>query len=334
KLEDEFPELTTSLLELLYPHYLAPIPSMSIAQFTLDPNQGQLTDGFTIPRHSRLISRDVRGVPCRFQTAYPVTLWPIEISTSYLTAPFGSSVKLPSGLTHVEAMLRLELKLTGKITWPELTLDQLRLCLCDDERTSYQLYELLFNHCEGVFVKEVGGNASTVLPASSIAEVGFHRDEGLLPYDARSFIGYRLLTEYFAFPQKFLFADLTQLKEITSRVTSPKMEVCILLSKADRSLETRVDPETFRLGCSPIVNLFRHHSEPIRLTQTQTEYPVIPDIRHRRAYEIYSINEVTSTDINTGAITEYLPFFACRHGRSQDLSPTYWYSKRVPSAAK
>ena len=334
KLEDEFPELTTSLLGLLYPHYLAPIPSMSIAQFTFDPSQGKLTDGFTIPRDSRLISREVRGVPCRFRTAYPVTLWPLELTTKYLTAPFGSGVKLPPGLTQVEAMLRLELRTTGGVPWPVLNLDQLRVFLGGDEKTTHQLYELIFNNCAGVFVQESGGAAATVLPADSIHEVGFGRDEGLLPYDARSFLGYRLLTEYFAFPQKFLFADFTGLRAVTARAATPKIDLCILLKKADRTLESRVDRDVMRLGCAPIVNLFSHHSEPIRLTQTQTEYHVIPDVRHRRNYEVHSIDAVTSTDLNSGATTEYQPFFACRHGRAVDLAPTYWHSKRVPSAIK
>ncbi len=334
KVEDEFPELTTSLLGLLYPHYLAPIPSMSIAQFTFDPSQGKLTDGFTIPRDSRLISREVRGVPCRFRTAYPVTLWPLELTTKYLTAPFGSGVKLPPGLTQVEAMLRLELRTTGGVPWPVLNLDQLRVFLGGDEKTTHQLYELIFNNCAGVFVQESSGAAATVLPADSIHEVGFGRDEGLLPYDARSFLGYRLLTEYFAFPQKFLFADFTGLRAVTARATTPKIDLCILLKKADRTLESRVDRDVMRLGCAPIVNLFSHHAEPIRLTQTQTEYHVIPDVRHRRDYEVHSIDAVTSTDLNNGATTEYQPFFACRHGRAVDLAPTYWHSKRVPSTIK
>ena len=334
KLDDEFPELTTSLLGLLYPHYLAPIPSLSIAQFTFDPSQGKLTDGFTIPRDSRLISREVRGVPCRFRTAYPVTLWPLELTTKYLTAPFGSGVKLPPGLTQAEAMLRLELRTTGGVPWPVLNLDQLRVFLGGDEKTTHQLYELIFNNCAGVFVQESSGAAATVLPADSIHEVGFGRDEGLLPYDARSFLGYRLLTEYFAFPQKFLFADFTGLKAVTARATTPKIDLCILLKKADRTLESRVDRDVMRLGCAPIVNLFSHHAEPIRLTQTQTEYHVIPDVRHRRDYEVHSIDAVTSTDLNNGATTEYQPFFACRHGRAVDLAPTYWHSKRVPSTIK
>ena len=334
KIEDEFPELTNSLLELLYPHYLAPFPSASIAQFHLDPSQSQLTDGYTVPRHSPLSSRHVRGVPCRFRTAYPVTLWPLQLAQSYLTAPFGTAVKLPPGLRNVEAMIRLELQVQGNVPLSGLQLDRLRVCLRDDERTAYQLYELLFNNCVGVYVREAGGGASKLLPASTIQEVGFGRDEGLLPYDARCFLGYRLLTEYFAFPQKFLFADFTGLREVVSRAKSQKIELCVLLNKADRTLESRVDPLAFRLGCTPIVNLFPQRAEPIRLTQTRTEYPVIPDIRHRRAFEVYSVDSVASTNLNTGEATDYQPYFACRHGSAGEKRLAYWYSRRTPSPLK
>src|SRR5262245_63338517 len=54
KLDDEFPEISTALLEALYPHYLAPIPSLSIVQFELDAARAQLPGGFALERHSPL----------------------------------------------------------------------------------------------------------------------------------------------------------------------------------------------------------------------------------------------------------------------------------------
>ncbi|QDT55814.1 hypothetical protein Pan44_38620 [Caulifigura coniformis] len=334
KLEDEFPELVNALMGLLYPHYLAPVPSMTIAQFTLDPSSGSSTDGFTIPRHSRLFSHSIQGVQCKFRNAYPVTLWPIELNTAYLTAPFGTQIRLPPGLGRFEAMLRLELSLTGNLTWETLNLDTLRVYLHGDEKTTHQLYESLFNNCDGVYVRDPSSQAAVLLKADSIREVGFGRDEGMLPNDARTFEGYRLITEYFAFPQKFLFADFTGLKSVISQAKGPKLDVCVLFKRADRTLEPRVDRSMLRLGCTPIVNLFSQQAEPIRLTHTTTDYHVIPDIRNRRAFEIYSIDEVTSTNLETGVITEYQPFFACRHGASEDTPASYWASKRLPSTVK
>ncbi len=45
KLDDEFPELTDAMLGVLYPHYLAPVPSMAIIQFDLDPGRSDLLSG-------------------------------------------------------------------------------------------------------------------------------------------------------------------------------------------------------------------------------------------------------------------------------------------------
>src|SRR5262245_13372538 len=63
KIDDEFPELTDALLGVLYPHYLAPVPSMSIIQFDLDAGRAQLPNGFLIDRHSRLHTQPAADLP-------------------------------------------------------------------------------------------------------------------------------------------------------------------------------------------------------------------------------------------------------------------------------
>ena len=214
KLEDEFPELTTSLLNVLYPHYLAPIPSLSIAQFLVDLEQAQLTTGYTIPRQTELETEPVRDEPCRFRTCYPVTLWPIEIRSAVL-----AQAPLPAPVTpyfdEASAVLRLGLNCPSQETsFATLGIDTLRLFLKGQPHHVHRLYELLFNNTIGVAVTRSGTPVEPFLMGpGALQQVGFDRDEGLLPYPARSFLGYRLLTEYFAFPQKFLFVDL-RLSEI------------------------------------------------------------------------------------------------------------------------
>ena len=337
KLEDQFPELTDALLSILYPHYLAPVPSMAVVQFHLDPDKGQLTGGYTIPRHSRLYSRPVGGVPCRFRTAYPTTLWPVQlVSARYQTAPFGPDVQIPAGLQNSQALIRIELQATGGASFGQLDLDRLRFFLSGDDRTVHQLYELLFNQLTGAQLRTRTGdkrNPPALLPHDALHQVGFGRDEGLLPYDHRSFLGYRLLTEYFTFPDKFLFVDVTGL----NRAAGPpadRLEILFFLKTADTSLETRVDEQTFRLGCTPVINLFSQPADPIHLSQTKIAYPVTPDVRHPRAMEIYSIDSVSSTNLATGQVTEYEPFFACRHGTRSDPRHPYWYARRTASPYK
>ena len=63
KIDDEFPEITEALLSILYPHYIRPIPSMSIVQFHVDPEQGKAPGGIRIPKLTPMFSKPVGGVP-------------------------------------------------------------------------------------------------------------------------------------------------------------------------------------------------------------------------------------------------------------------------------
>ena len=206
KLEDDFPEITDALLQVLYPHYVAPLPSFSIVQFEIDPAQGQLTGGHKIERGQMLLSQPVGGTPCRFRTCYPVMLWPLEVIAARFDAP--DRLNPPAGAA---AVIRLELKCLGGTKFSELQLDKLRFFLNAEGPLAYGLYELLFCNVCQVQVRPAGGEknpGAVVLPPGSVQAVGFGPDEGLLPYTPRSFVGYRLLQEYFAYPEKFLFFDL------------------------------------------------------------------------------------------------------------------------------
>jgi type VI secretion system protein ImpG len=155
----------------------------------------------------------------------------------------------------------------------------------------------------------------------------------MLPYSARSFPGYRLLTEYFTFPQKFLFfdIDLASAKAKSKlRTTGNQLEIFLFLSRTDRDLERILSAETFRLGCTPIVNLYAHQTEPLKLTQTEFEYRVRPDNRRPLAHEIYTIERVTASGPN-GQQIEYRPFFSMRHATPSRQPPAFWYATRRPA---
>lgn len=338
KLDDDFPEITDAMLGVLYPHYLAPVPSMGVVQFDLDPMQGQLSTGVTVERHSRLYSREVDGLPCRFQTCYPVTLWPFELASArYHTAPFRDIVSAPDRSSDSPAMLRLELRSGGAVPISKLKLDRLRFFLSGDDLTVRTLYELIFNHVTQVVFRAGNGPtdpAPIVQSADCLRMVGFERDEGLLPYNPRSFLGYRLLTEYFTFPNKFLFVDICGLDRLAGGTYRDRLEIYLFLDRNLPELETRVKTEMFRLGCSPIVNLFKQQADPIQLTQTRTEYMVVPDVRYSRAMEVYSIDRVHSTNLETQKTTEYQPFYALRHAQDASADPVYWYARRSASVRK
>jgi len=345
KIDDEFPEVTESLLNVLYPHYLAPVPSMSIVEFQLDPHQGKLTTSYTIEKETTLFSKPIQGTPCRFRTSYPVTLWPIEI----VSATLDSRDPVDTRGRWAEAELRLSMRCTNKTALSKLKvggsdpaepIERLRFYLNGEPAVVHALYELLFNNVTDVELRETEAEkrgAVTRKPASvvrlspeNITAVGFETDEGMLPYTARSFAGYRLLTEYFAFPQKFLFFDVTGLDEAARAGFGSRFDIAIRLRDVV-PLGDAVDAKTFRLGCAPIVNLFTKIAEPIQLTQTKTEYHVVPDVHRQMATEVYSIDSVTSTDPYLREHRHFEPFYSYRHARAWDPKGTFWYATRRPS---
>jgi type VI secretion system protein ImpG len=166
--------------------------------------------------------------------------------------------------------------------------------------------------------------------------MGFDDDEALLPYSRRSFTGYRLLQEYFAFPEKFLFAELNNLKCLSAGDFEDLVEVVFLISPFERSdrqqtLELNITEKTFRLGCTPIVNLFPHTAEPILLEHTRFEYPVAPDFRRPNALEVFSVEQVYTSSPDRQEITYYEPFYSSHHGRAEGKMQAYWQAKRRPS---
>jgi type VI secretion system protein ImpG len=331
KLEDEFPELTDALLQVLYPHYLAPLPSFSVVEFVVDPDKGKLIGGHRIERGASLLSQSVGGTPCRFRTCYPATLWPLAVTAARFDAP--DRLNPPA---NAAAVIRIELKCLGGTKFSDLQIDTLRFFLNGEGPLAYGLYELLFRNVCQVQVRAVGGEkapARVVLSPGCVRPVGFEADEGLLPYTQRSFIGYRLLQEYFAYPEKFLFFDLTELKRATTVGLGDTVEVLIFLDRAPR-LEQPISAETFRLGCAPVINLFNQIAEPIRVDRAQTEYRVIPDVRRQNATELYAIDSVTSISPYQQDPIAFQPFYSFRHTAERERQQAFWYATRRPSPRK
>jgi type VI secretion system protein ImpG len=331
KLNDEFPELTDALLHVLYPHFLSPIPSLAMMQFDLPADRGN-ENGVDIPAKSMLRTQRPGDPPCRFRTCYPLKLWPIEIAEARLhPPPFPGGLNAPNGAI---ACLRLRFKMLGDLTFNAVNLATLRIYLHGDSAITVPLYELLFNHVLGVAIRPI--DVKTFSPVylsarQTIAPVGFELDEGLLPYPQVSFPGYRLLSEFFAYPLKFLFADLLGWDQVKAFAKSRQVEFVLFLNRTLPRLEQKVDPTLFRLGCTPIINLFELSAiEPISLNLRRAEYRLEPDISSPDAYEIYSVDEVTGA-YPDGTTMEYQPFYGYRHGGNRDNRSNFWYTTRKPA---
>ena len=336
KIDDEFPEITESLLSIMYPHYLRPIPSMSVAQFHVDPEQVTPQSGLKLERDAVLNSRPLQGVPCKFRTCYDLTFWPVEVAEAEWKTPDRLQ---PAIKSDAVAAVRIDLRCHGDLTFSQMSLDSLRFYLNGESTMVHSLYELLCNNCVQIIVRDPTPRSKVqpvYLTPDALRPVGFGENEGALPYPRRSFVGYRLLQEYFCFPQKFFFLDLCGLDRVCQGGFGKRAEVILLISQFERSdrrqaLELGVSTKTFMLGCAPIVNLFPLTAEPILLDHTRYEYQVVPDVTRRKATEIFEITEVLNANPQTGEVLRFEPLYSFRHGMGRSKVQMFWRGARRPS---
>jgi type VI secretion system protein ImpG len=330
RLDDEFPELTDALLGVLYPHYLAPVPSCAIAQFTCLP---ELQVPARIPPGLPLDSEPVRGETCRFRTAYPVTLWPVEVESVRLS---GLPLAAPANPRAAGAVgvLRIGLKCaSAEASFTQLGVDRLRFFLRGAANISLPLYELLCRHTVGIALADSPNDPAPVLvPPSAIEPVGFGAEDALLPWPARSFSGFRLLTEYFAFPEKFLFLDIGRLDSKTLASGGNRMEIFVYLDRTLPELERAIGADALQLGCTPIVNLFPQRCEPVPLSHTAIEYRVEPDVRRAGALEVWGVERVRETRPD-GSFRPWQPFYRLTAGaREAGETAGFYHAARRASA--
>ena len=266
KMDSEFPKFTQHLLEMVYPHYLAPTPSMAVVRFDPDLKGGVTEQGFSLPRHTELRSAfTYKGrSSCKFLTAQSVMLWPIKLSKAEYI-PLGEAGRYaPPGMRGVKAGFRFRFTTIEGIKFHQLALDRLQLYLLGGGDLSTQIYELMIGHSLGVAVLGMGVTTTwrEYLHRRTVRALGFDDKEALLPYGPKSFSGYRLLQEYFTLPQRFLFVELSGLKSAVRRCDGNGLEIVVLIDIARTELEDLVSSERFALYCSPAINLFPKKCRP------------------------------------------------------------------------
>jgi len=327
RLDDDFSELSDALLNQLYPHYLRPIPAMSVVQFKPAPD---LDAPLHVARESRLESDPFQGRVCNFQNCYDVDILPINITSATLKErPF-----ITPGSQQVDnASSVIQLKIeafTPEINLAELNLHKLRFFLKGQSQYTYVLYELLLNHCvQVVLAKGESDTRPILLNPSVISAAGFDDDEGLLPCPDQSFPGYRLLTEYMIFPEKFLFLDMHGLDQYLDENSGHSIELYIYLNRSNLELERNLSADHFALGCSPVINLFKRRAEPISLEHELNSYTIQPDARFPDNFETYSIEKVMGLT-GEGIKKEYKPIYGLTHFDINRETQHFWHSQRYP----
>jgi type VI secretion system protein ImpG len=328
KIDGEFPRFSEQLLGLVCPHYLGPTPSMTVVEFTPDERQGGLKDGFKLPRGTALRARLPRNdATCEYRTAHDVTLWPIELRALTVTPTAGvQEVNFPG--KSVKAALTLRLRTTNGAPFARTPIDELTLFFRGTDAITWRLFELVVNGAIGLAARDPKSKGWTRIDGSTVAPFGTEDDAALLPVGPRAFQGYRLLHEYFAFPERFLFAHLRGLLPGIRACNSNEIEILVALDRFDPSLEPVVTPSNVSLFSTPAVNLFPKRADRVQLNDLDHEYHLVADRAHPLDYEVHSVTSLVGYAANGDTVQEFSPFYRSRHGASASATPAFFTVNR------
>jgi type VI secretion system protein ImpG len=319
KLDAEFPRFTGRLLEVLYPNYVAPTPSMAVARLYPSSTEGHLVEGFRIARDTAFTARMPHGeeTACQFRSGQDVMLYPLEIVAARLT---GVPPDIPAleryvpAHTQVRGALRLRLRMTGDARIADLKgLDRLPIYLAGDEQVASHLFELL--HTAGVAsltgAPDQFGAAGQLhaVTANAVAHEGLGLDQGLLPLTWSKFHGHNLLHEYFACPSRFYFFALNGLEGGLRRIGGREAEIVVLLDQSPERLANLVDATRFALFCTPVINLFPKRTDRVELSAAATEFRVVPARLAPLDYEVFSVDAMYGQVAATSAELEFRPLY-------------------------
>ena len=336
RLDDDYPEFTEALFEVMYPHYLRPFPSCSIAHFDYAAAAAQLTSANVLARGTELTTRPVKGLACKFRTAYDLSIAPIRLTQ----AQFDPIVDAPDTTTlpaNASSAITIRVETASEqISLAQLKLNALRVFMHGEPSFCAAFRDALFMRTVRAYIETPHTGRWIALDAVPLKPVGFAEEEALIPFPAQSHPAYRLLTEYFAFPDKFNFFEIDLVaigKLLPAGCNAFSLHLVLSDVRADSNLSRilgTLSTDKLLLGCTPVVNLFAQRGEPIRLTHTTAAYPVLADARRAYAYEVYSIDSVRMVRQTPQgeSITEFRPFYGLRHGESAERDGHYWVQRR------
>ncbi|MDO9072278.1 MAG: type VI secretion system baseplate subunit TssF [Rubrivivax sp.] len=334
KIDAEFPRFTQRLLQILYPQFLSPTPAMLIARMTPELGDPALATGALVPAGSVLVSKAGKAgaTTCEFRSAHDVTLWPIEITQAdYFTHAADLPLAAMPEWRKARAGLRLRLRTTAGLDFSRLTLADLRLHLSGVDDIAYRLHELLAGHVLGVLVQPAarGSGRWEALDADAVEPVGFDDDQALMPPTLQGFAGYRLLQEYFAFPQRFLFFDLMDIGAALRLVGGDEIEVVVLFDRADASLLQAVDLHCVSLHCVPAINLLERRCDRIHITPDQHEYHVMPDRTRPLDFEVHTVLEVQGYGVGVDSERNFVPLYSAFHAEDRGHEAYYTVGREL-----
>jgi type VI secretion system protein ImpG len=345
RLDDDYPKFTESLLESLYPHYLRPMPSYSVAQVGYRDDAETPETSTILARGTMLRTSAEHDNICLFRTVYDVALAPLKVSglafaplITQLAPP--RALRLPRG---VGAGIAITISAAGGRADLHAALPpRLRLFADGEASLRAALLDTLFLRCAGAWL-QVGAETSW-LPLSRIPLrlAGFDDDDAMVPFPARSHPALRLLTEYFCYPEKFNFIDL-DLDELRRRLPprcaqfTLHLGVSGIVPDSDTAhLLSSLSPRNLLPGCTPVINLFPKAGAPLQLSYTSADYPLLADTAHAADYEIHSVDAVRLVREAAGAagVTHFSPLYAPTGANGETPGRTHhWITRRDHATA-
>lgn len=293
RLHEEFPRFTEQLLNRISVNFLAPVPAMGIVQ--LKPNLGDvaLKKGIPVPAGTVLQSQVAKGIqtPCKFRTGHALTLWPLEIQ-AVEHGPFrGTPPKVP-GKGVVRSALHIHIQSTAQSALSQLPVDTLDFHISAGDEYAFPLFDRACHATATVAIRPTGKSSWHFLPAGSVQAMGLSDEEALLPADARQFSGTRLLQEFFAFPQRFLFFQVRGLKSHLASFQQQSFELALCFTDSNLEMDRVVDQDSLALNCTPVVNLFEHACDRVLLDERLHEMHVQPNRSRPQDFEVHSVLSV------------------------------------------
>jgi len=335
KIDAEFPNFCQHLLEIVYPHYLASTPSMAVVEFKPDLSEEGLVGGFSIPKDTALRSQIAKGeqTACEYRTSHPLQLWPLEIVKfeylSTLAAVSSHGLADAKYLNSTKAAFRIVLRTTAGVKFSQLALNKLPLYLRGPGAIPYRLYEQFLANAKALACKFGNDSAQIKYVAGKIVRgLGFEKDEALLKQTPRSFDGYRILQEYFAFPERFLFVELGNLAPLITHCDGEEVELFVLLERSDAQLINVLDKSNLSLFCVPVINLFPKRTDRIHLDHRQSEYHVVVDRTRPMDFEVSTVNQVIGYGSDSRTEQVFLPFYGSKSAYQSPSETSFYMIRR------
>ena len=328
KYDDQFPLMSQTMLRILYPQLVAPIPPMSIAQFHIDPSKGKSTTGQIIKRSSSLYVQTNKGTPCRFKTSYDLTLWPLDIVDTQIVP--GANYDFCSSFCDYPYVLKIKLKTKAK-KLKEYQINSLCFYIDADYFIANWMFECLFLTNTAFASYNPQTNTHKIYRGEEIIErVGFREDEMVLPTYPQAPTSFNLIQEYFALPQKFMFFRLNNLNFSDC---DDEVELLIPMSSNYDALKKnlQINTDTIKLGCTPVINLFSHLTDPIDFNKRSLFYPLTADVQKQRYMEIHTVEEVNQTIRGSKDVKKLSPYFSYDHGDITDQQKYFYHIQQDPA---